>query len=504
MFKKHNFLLVSLLFILSLPAVYALLQQGFFVSDDGEWMIIRFSAFFQALSDGQFPVRFLHRLNFGYGYPVATFLYPGFMYFATPIHLMGFSFINTIKIVLGLSLVLSSIFSFFWLRHIFKPLPSILGALFYLYTPYHLYDVYKRGSVGEVFALMFVPFVLWNIERRSFFWSALGIGGLILAHNSLALLLLPVLFVYTYIRKRFCRSNLFSVFFLGLFTASFFILPAVVELRYTKFSNIQISSPSEHFANLSLVGVSTIMIFIVSGVVFFKEKQKNRAVFLFLTVGFVSIFLSTTLSKFFWSIIPSSFVQFPFRFLSVVIICTSFLTAFLATRMQGWLRVAFVAMSTGLLIFSSYSYIQPKEFSNKSDEMYATNEDTTTVKNEYMPIWVEQNPSSHFNKKVEPVNGKAEIKDVVFDNKNISFSVISKENNDIKVNTVYWPGWKIKGKDVERSEDGMIIIPNVTGEQTINLTFQDTSFRLFSDLLTISSLGAILFVSLFKYKKLEK
>src|SRR3989344_3219366 len=78
MAKKY--LPIVILLLLMIPSIWFLLLPGFFESDDGEWMIIRFSAFYQALADGQFPVRFLGRLNNGYGYPVADFLYPGFMY----------------------------------------------------------------------------------------------------------------------------------------------------------------------------------------------------------------------------------------------------------------------------------------------------------------------------------------------------------------------------------------------------------------------------------------
>src|SRR6266498_4351646 len=78
--KKKIFLSLLFIILFSLPAILPLLHPGFFSTDDGEWMIIRLSAFYPAFADGQFPVRFMERLNFGYGYPVAEFLYPGIMY----------------------------------------------------------------------------------------------------------------------------------------------------------------------------------------------------------------------------------------------------------------------------------------------------------------------------------------------------------------------------------------------------------------------------------------
>ena len=135
---KIKILITVLLIVCSIPAIIPLFHPGFFSTDDGEWMVIRFSAFHQALRDGQFPVRFLSRLNNEYGYPVANFLYPGFMYLAEPIKILGFGFVDTIKIVFGIALIESAVFTFFWLSRIFNKVPAFIGALIYLYAPYHL------------------------------------------------------------------------------------------------------------------------------------------------------------------------------------------------------------------------------------------------------------------------------------------------------------------------------------------------------------------------------
>lgn len=164
--KQKPFILL-LLFLLSLPAIISLFHPGFFQSDDGEWMIIRFSAFHQAFRDGEFPVRWLGRLNHGYGYPVANFLYPGFMYLSELPKVLGFGFVDSIKIILGFSIISSAVFAYLWLSKLFGKTSAFIGALFYLYTPYHLFDLYKRGSVGEVLALTVVPLIFWAMEKKN-------------------------------------------------------------------------------------------------------------------------------------------------------------------------------------------------------------------------------------------------------------------------------------------------------------------------------------------------
>src|SRR5947207_9662379 len=115
--KSHTSTWVIFFVLLSVSIVcLPLLHKGFFVTDDGDWMIIRLSAFFQSFREGQFPVRFLGRLNNGYGYPVANFLYPGFMYAGSLIHALGISFIHTTKYLLFGSVLTTAVFTYLWLR----------------------------------------------------------------------------------------------------------------------------------------------------------------------------------------------------------------------------------------------------------------------------------------------------------------------------------------------------------------------------------------------------
>ena len=95
---KTNLWFFIVIFLCGL-VLWPLLRDGFFVSDDGDWMIIRFSAFFQSFREGQFPVRYLGRLNYEYGYPVSNFLYPGFLYLGSFIRALGVSFVDTVKII---------------------------------------------------------------------------------------------------------------------------------------------------------------------------------------------------------------------------------------------------------------------------------------------------------------------------------------------------------------------------------------------------------------------
>lgn len=514
---KKNLFLIFILIILAIPSVISLFHPGFFQSDDGEWMIIRFSAFHQALKAGEFPARFLSRLNYEYGYPVANFLYPGFMYLGEIPKILGFGFVDSIKIIFGLSMVGSLIFTFLWLRKFFGKLESFVGALFYLYAPYHLYDIYTRGSVGEVLALAIVPFILWQIERKKIFWTALGIGFLILSHNTLAVLFLPLILIYMLLNVFIVKNNklstiyyLLSTIFLGLGLSAFFWLPALVDLQYTVFSQTAVSSWSSYFADTSLIGISIIFVFLLLTILFITKKiaiAKHRLTVIFFIVGILSLFFSVELSKSLWNFLPASFIQFPFRFLSITILSAAFLTAVILSVLPKNLKFITLAILLLLLGFSAKPFLSPSLFFDKGDSFYSTNEGTTTVKNEYMPKWVKIPPSKRPDTKVANLNGQELINVTAVTPKKISFNVYLPTPRVIQMNTVYFPGWTafVNGAKANidyNNKGGLIRINLAKGQNSVQVIFSETPIRLGADLISLVSLAALLFI-VFKKQKYE-
>lgn len=497
---KKKLIILLLLIALTLPSIYFLFHPGFVKSDDGEWMIIRFSAFYEALRDGQFPVRFLGRLNHGYGYPISQFLYPGFMYVGVPIHVLGFGFIETIKIILGAAIIFSGIFAYLWLSILFGKFASFMGALVYVYAPYHLYDLYERGSVGELLAFAIVPFILWQIERKSIVWESIGIGALILSHNTLALLFLPILFVYGIIRsKKTIYYQLLTILF-GLGLSAFFWIPAIFELSYTQFSKTQVSKFENYFTEPILIGYFSFVILGISLLILAqklrkKEKLEHEFTFFFL-ISLASIFFSLSLSKPLWNIFPVSFIQFPFRALSYLILGISFLTAFVVARARREIKIVIVGLF--FLFNVSYLILVDPDFNYYPESFYSTNEGTTTVQDEYMPFWVKQKPVEHFKEKVEILDGSGEfIKSPFYSSKKIEFFPPDRIRK-VRVNTIYYPGWKayVNGKEVTidyKNEKGVMDIEVPSGSHKVELLFTETPLRLFADAISVFSLLVLLF-----------
>lgn len=503
---------VGLVVVLIVPILVVLYSNGLSKTDDGGWMIIRFSAFYQELSAGQFPVRFLDRLNFGYGYPVANFLYPGFMYLAVPIKIVGLTFTDTIRVVMGLSFIFGGVFTFYWFRKIFDTESSVVGALFYTYAPYHLFDAFKRGSVGELLALSFAPFLFWQIEKRNIFWIAVAAALLIVSHNTLAILFLAFSFLYMgldiYVSKK--KKLLIKTFgasmVLGFGLSAFFWIPAVFELSLTVFASIHISDFTMYFADIWLIGIPTLLIILSSIAAFVIGKAKvksHRLTIMILGVCLISLFLSSNLSDVLWRFFPVGFIQFPFRILSVVILCGGFLTAFVLSLFSGKIKIAVAVVCSIVIVTSAVPYFVLNVPVN-DDGLYATNEATTTVQDEYMPKWVREKPSKHFNEKVKVVKGQGKISQLNVANNQVNFNYSSASPSVVQFSIIYYPGWKAYSNNTPKAifydnQYGLIQLKLNSGEQKIILKFGETPLRLIADAVSIFS-AAILLLITFKYK----
>jgi len=506
MLKRFKYFFPFLVLFLALPAIFGLLHPGFFPSDDGNWMVIRFSAFYEALRVGQFPVRFLFRLNNLYGYPVSDFLYPLFMYIGVPIHIVGFNFVNTIKIISILSLFSSGLFSFFWFRKNFSNLASLIGSLVYVYFPYHLFDLYKRGSIGEVLALAIVPFVFWQIERKNLPLVSLGIALLVLAHNTLALIFLPVIFVYMLIRKMSVIKSFISII-ISLGLTAFFWLPALYDLQFTVFNKISVSDFAKYFVdsgNLNYFGYISIVIFTLSIVLLFLKRNRNFIYFFLIFVIFG--FLSLSISKVIWQIIPiAKEIQFPFRFLSVVCLAVGYLVCYQIDYFKKYWKILLSVIYVILIFVSAKDFLYPANFQYYPDSFYSTNLDTTTVRNEYMPKWVKTAPVSIPSEKVQILSGKGTISNLINEG-NVSFNTSSNGKILISVNTVYFPGWIVKldgsSVNINYEQTGLIQFPVNSGNHSVAVYFSETLLRLTADLISFLSFILLLYLLIvFKLKR---
>ncbi|MBI2010426.1 MAG: hypothetical protein HYS86_04615 [Candidatus Chisholmbacteria bacterium] len=511
-----------LLILIALPATLALFQPGFFPSHDGEWMVIRFSAFHHSLVEGQFPVRWSARLNHGYGYPVLNFLYPLPFYLAEIFFLFTQSFTLSIKWVFIASLLLSALTSFVWLKRHFSPLAALAGSVLYLYTPYRFVDAYVRGSVAESLAFVFVPLLFLSVDlipkKRQLALSlgALAVAGTILSHNVFSLFVVLSL-VYGFITlppKMWPQLMLLILFGLGL--SAYFWVPAISELSLVRAADLIVADPKAHLLNLShlvipswgfgpadpkrpdslsfQVGVVNLLVVVIAVLKFKGLKAKPRPVTFFLLLFVAAVFLMHTLSRPLWQVIPGiAVIQFPWRLLSVTTLATSFLAAW-AVNHNRW-RLAGIALIT-LSVILTFPYAKTETQFSKSDSFYATNEDTTTVKQEYLPLWVKVPPRARTGDRVTFLSGRGVVADLKETNRIISFRLEASENAKVQIAQIYYPGWQatVNGQVVQLDygDTGLMSVSLGQGVSFVSFRFGETRLRSLANWLSLTTLLGIL------------
>lgn len=502
--QKHKriFFVTLLIGVVALIPVMFLFRHGFFISDDGEWMVIRFSAFYQTLRDGQIPPRFFGRLNHGYGYPIGNFLYPGFFYLATPFKVIGFDFVEAVKAVIMLSFISSGIGAFLWLRSRFSDTAAFIGGLVYVYFPYHLYDVYARGSVGELVAFGVLPFLLIAIDRKQTIIAGFLLALLFLSHNTFALLVLPFLLVYVYLCG---KRQVFFAFPCGLLLSAFFWLPSLVELPLTVFSRTVISDWGGYFLtwqNMTLLGIVGGVLLL--GSLYALYRKKHTITLFFITTYFLGIFFAAGVSNLFWEIgILPKLVQFPWRFLLLCVWSGAFIAAYLVDMFTRKKQAAVILVILATLVLSALpqlAYLRPV---TRDEGYYTTNEDTTTTQGEYMPVTVTKIPQTHPVTDVIVSHGEATITNQVRNSYALDFTAISSAGATLEIQKIYFPGWRgeINGNMAALSpgKSGYLTLELPPGTSVIHVDFGETPLRLAADVVSALTAGLLLVVLVLRY-----
>lgn len=499
MFRKKVFLI--LLLALVLPATLALFRPGFFVSDDGDWMVIRLSDFHRSLVSGQFPVRWAARLNHGYGYPVFNFSYPLSLYWGEGFHLLGFSLVASVKLVFIFSFFIAAVLMYFLGCELWgENLPSgrwagLLAAVFYTYAPYRFFDTYRRGSLGEAMSFIFVPLIFWMIAKlsnrrcwRDVAIGALAYAGLIVSHNILALLFTPLIIIWLLLKVRL--ADALALLGLGLGVACFFWLPALYDKQFTVLTQFNVAHFQDHFLSPKqlLTQFGPVHFLAVVIMVFFLPKPRRQT-------GFFLLFLTGTLllvlpfSLPVWKAIPLLWwVQFPWRLLAVATFCSAVLAGGIRQR---WL--AGFLLATVMVV--NFKHASPQAVVNQPESFYATNEATTTIKDEYMPVWVKEKPIQRAEQRAEVVDGQAIIENLEINSKKVNLVIQAETPAVIQLNTIYFPGWQVKvdGQLVPLAYDnpqGLMTFNIPRGQHQITVRFTETPLRLSADIVSLISLLA--------------
>jgi len=264
--------------LLSLPVVGPLLQPGYYWGGhDARHSVYFLHQFNKAIQDGIWYPRWAPDFAFGYGYPFFNIYGPFSSYLGQLFHLTGLDIVNAVKLVFGLTAILSGVTMYLFVRQLLNPSAGLIAALIYVYIPYHLFDIYVRAALAESVGFVFIPLTMWGFYKAvthptlgSFLGGALAYAMLMFTSNLLALIFTPILGLYVatmiiwqffhdpiqplsqatehqlgQLRAMLYRPNRYGrviqtglpplgVLILGLGISAIFWLPALTEYRFVR------------------------------------------------------------------------------------------------------------------------------------------------------------------------------------------------------------------------------------------------------------------------------
>ena len=492
------------------------------------------------LQQGHIPPRISPHMSYGMGYPIFNYYSPTAYWITSGLLLAGVAPHQALEISYLAALLLAFVSMFLFLEKYFKQLPSLVGAIAYVTSPFIAVDIFVRGNLAEMWFFALFPlglFALTVVSRRFIGVIAVILALVFTSHNIFSLVSVPLFVLFTLSQKQ----KLWGIAAIasGLLLSSYFLVPALSELNLVQASSIAtITNYKDHFlcpwqvwyspwgfggSSVGCLndGMSFMLgkIQILAGLAglgyFVYSVKKDKKAFSWVTIGVAiilvgSFFMTTSYSSFLWKLFEPilSIFQFPWRFLLFVIFGLAFFTAyFLNTISKKWTLIA------SFILLAAMFYLNPKFFEGnmmrpeKFEKGYTTFSyiyNTAAFKvAEYLPV------SANYEywrtlegKKAEttgPIAMQPDQEVKVLRNDPFEKIAIVRSLHDIALNVHYAPYWIItrEGKEIVPTifdKLGRPIVDVSSAEfETITIHYQPTLIEHVANGITIIT-GIILLI----------
>lgn len=141
----------------------------------------------QAIRQGSLYPRFVGGLGFNFGYPLYNFYPPLIYYVAEFFHLIGFNLLWSLKLMIVTGSFVSSIGMYLLGKRLFDKKAGILSATLFTFFFYRAITIYIRGAWAEFFAMSLLPFVFLGLDD---IYKNKNLKSILLFSVSFALLIL--------------------------------------------------------------------------------------------------------------------------------------------------------------------------------------------------------------------------------------------------------------------------------------------------------------------------
>jgi 4-amino-4-deoxy-L-arabinose transferase-like glycosyltransferase len=480
--------------------------------------------FIQALKDGAWYPRWLSNANWGHGSPAMLYYTPLPFYVTAASYLSVGSVLSAMTIACWLAFVASGLSMYWFSRFFLARNASLVAALFYMAAPYHLFDLYQRTALSEVWGFAWAPLFLGAVYRtalsrnpRSLAWMAVTLALLLFTHlpTALALSLVVPVYVLVLTRKPGGFARVAAGAALGIGLSAIFVLPMVREREYVRYDQVlkfkfqdsflfngvrenlnsdifgsHYFQPHNFYSNGNWIAIGLLLLFGATTVVigrrlWSRSPSRSDSILRALwAVTLVSLFMTTRWSRVIWERVP--FVpemQFPVRWLLVTCVGISVLVAAAIVALQEGdqpRRWRAIGLGTGLafnLVLAGIAIARapydPAIIEKLPDQAEQAN---------YQPIWWDQQRRPELERNRALVTrGQARIIRVDDSGIEQQYRIQADSESVLTFHPLYFPGWvaQVDGQSVPLGPGpaGHIQLPIRPGEHQVTLRFEDTRIR---------------------------
>ena len=533
---------IFILLLLVLPSFSLLFRFGIHSMHD--FHPFRQFEYNLCLRSGVFPCRWAPDAGMGFGEPVFNY-YSHFPYWVGGLFsLFNISVIDSTKLSLSLSLSLSGLFMYLLARRYWGNLGGLVSALFYIYAPYRAVDVWVRGALPEAWAFVFYPLILLLGSRylekpktNRLLFLSLSVSGLIITHNLSALMFLPFAVVLGLIKNYRRIGGLIVAGILSLLLSAFYLLPVYFEQKLVRLSEFtsDLYQYQLHYADLRQLFISRfwgygssvwgpndnmsfslghlhwiIPLIILITLLIQRRNKYFITVSCFYLLGLFAAFMTHGKSEFIWKLFsPLSYLQFPWRFLSVAVFFLSLscgaISLLRPACRQAWLSLSSVLLV--LLLLLNVGFFRPDIWISKSDKEYFSSDFWNVQKSasllDYWPAGAGDPPQQFAPNEPYFYIGEGQISNFLRTPHEVSVLVEANSDSVIVFPIVYFPGWTVRVNSllapiIKHPENGAISVRVSPGQSNIRLRFTNSPARQLGNLislLTFINIGILLIYS---------
>lgn len=499
-----------------------------------------------------FP-RWTQWANFGFGeprfifYPPLSWMFGAFLGTMLPWQAVASVFIVCAQTFAGLS-------AYALLRRLVDSrFAALLGTACFAANPCALLIIYMRSDFAELLAIAFFPLLLLATLRLSGFvadgkhgvaqriiYFVIPFCGICLSNAPAAVIAsysVALIFEFAAVRQRSALplAKGAAGVVLGFGLAAFYLIPAIYEQRWVKISSALAGglTPAENFLfastgdaehdafNRIASGTAMLLILwvIVAALAAWRgisaakaANQDAKLLAVMAMLGAVATLLMLRVTLIFWRELPElRFVQFPWRWMSVLALCAMIFTAVSA---RGWLRWAWLLLAT-IAVVASAHYLVKNAWWDTEDmpELQAAMKEGTGFEgtDEYDPVGddhtdlTQKAPRAKFLPSSADPEANLEARIVVkkWMPEHRTLHIVTHGPGRMALHLLNYPAWRVTldGKPVtlqhpKGTEQMIVVIP--AGESELDIDFIRTWDRTAGGLVSAASLAVSLSVLIWK------